>query len=96
MLLVSVSCAMVDSYQQRHQFLMVLNDAPVAKSADAPNSKLGSLWECGFESRQGYHNHYILDKRNPRLWWFLLYLVHVGASGVDVSTFLLWSGLLWM
>lgn len=95
MLLVSVSCAMVDSYQQRHHFLLVSN-APVAKSADAPNSKLGSLWECGFESRQGYHNHHILDKRNPRIWWFLLYLVHANTGGVDTSTFFLWSGLLWL
>lgn len=42
--------------------LLVMVDAPVAKSADAPNSKLGSLWECGFESRQGYHNHHTLGK----------------------------------
>lgn len=93
MLLVSVSCVMVDSYQQRHHFLLVVN-APVAKSADAPNSKLGSL--CGMWVRvpPGVPQPPCFGSIKSKAMVVLLYLVHTNAVGVDASIFFLWSGLL--
>ncbi len=76
--------------------LLVMIDAPVAKSADAPNSKLGSLRGMRVRVPPGVPQPPCFGSMKSKAMVVLLYLVHTNAVGVDASIFFLWSGLLWL